>query len=238
MNDPRVNPNSSWYGYDFYSMKLRDPSYYQGKYDRTGPTKNITGNYFGDAGYKLLGGETVSSAMNGDRTAQFRVLSNGILALDGVASMGVVTRRASTSATAKTVNRGTNRYMEMSLYDETGYVLSEAAQKRYLANGGDIEDALAYSQKIHEKWIDEFGSLDAYVQAHAKYGSELSDMYGMPRTMISTSDELARAKYFGGENGMLFEGPLPKNAYKQTLETSTENEYLIINGTNLLNEVK
>ena len=45
------------------------------------PTKNITGNYFGDMVYKLSGGETISKALDGDDKAQGQVIMNGILAL-------------------------------------------------------------------------------------------------------------------------------------------------------------
>jgi len=44
-------------------------------------TKNITGNYFGDAAYNLLGGDTFKRAANGNPKAQFQVLTNALLAL-------------------------------------------------------------------------------------------------------------------------------------------------------------
>lgn len=47
----------------------------------TGPTKNITGNYLGDALYKLAGGETVSKAIDGDAKAQFRVISGAMVSM-------------------------------------------------------------------------------------------------------------------------------------------------------------
>ncbi|UOB16283.1 hypothetical protein [Abyssalbus ytuae] len=47
----------------------------------SGPTKNITGNYFGDALYKLAGGETVSKAVEGDVKAQGQVIMGAIVAL-------------------------------------------------------------------------------------------------------------------------------------------------------------
>ena len=49
--------------------------------DRSGPTKNITGNYFGDAVYKLAGGETISKALAGDTKAQFRVIAEAEVGL-------------------------------------------------------------------------------------------------------------------------------------------------------------
>ncbi len=49
--------------------------------DRKPVGKNITGNYFGDAAYKLLGGETFSRALDGDPKAQFRVIAGAELSL-------------------------------------------------------------------------------------------------------------------------------------------------------------
>ncbi len=47
----------------------------------SGPSKNITGNYFGDAAYKLAGGETISRALDGDHKAQGQVIMNGLVGL-------------------------------------------------------------------------------------------------------------------------------------------------------------
>ena len=67
-NHPRNNPNAS-------PVRIQDlPSS-----TSTGPTKNITGNFFGDAAFKLLGGETFSKALDGDPKAQFRVISGAIV---------------------------------------------------------------------------------------------------------------------------------------------------------------
>jgi len=49
--------------------------------DRNPVGKNITGNYFGDAAYRLLGGETFSRALDGDPKAQFRVITAAELSL-------------------------------------------------------------------------------------------------------------------------------------------------------------
>ncbi|GAA3608228.1 DUF6443 domain-containing protein [Flavivirga amylovorans] len=45
------------------------------------PTKNITGNYFGDALYKLAGGETISKAIDGNHKAQGQVIMNTLVSL-------------------------------------------------------------------------------------------------------------------------------------------------------------
>ncbi|MDC6384616.1 DUF6443 domain-containing protein [Muricauda sp. SK9] len=43
------------------------------------PTKNKTGNYFGDVVYNLAGGETISKAIDGDDRAEGQVIMNAIL---------------------------------------------------------------------------------------------------------------------------------------------------------------
>ncbi|MCX2679361.1 hypothetical protein OOZ15_05345 [Galbibacter sp. EGI 63066] len=74
--------------------------------DRLGPTKNITGNYFGDAAYKLAGGETISKALAGDAKAQFRVIAGAEVALvPGGRGIGDdVATGATTKSTVKTSN--------------------------------------------------------------------------------------------------------------------------------------
>jgi len=52
-----------------------------GRPSRSGPTKNITGNYFGDALYKLAGGDTFKRAFNGDTRAQGRLIMGGLVGL-------------------------------------------------------------------------------------------------------------------------------------------------------------
>jgi hypothetical protein len=52
-----------------------------GKPDRKTPTKNITGNYFGDAAFKLLGGETLMKAFDGDHRAQGQIIMGGLVSL-------------------------------------------------------------------------------------------------------------------------------------------------------------
>ena len=71
-----------------------------------GPSKNITGNYFGDFVYKLAGGETISSAIDGNPKAQFRVLSNTILSAapgGGRANVGDDIAKAGTKMSTKNI---------------------------------------------------------------------------------------------------------------------------------------
>jgi hypothetical protein len=121
--------------------------------------------------------------------------------------------------------RGTDRYLELKNYDETGYILSDAAAIKY-AETKNIDEALKYADEVHQKWIKEFGSIEEYAKAHSKYGVKLEEMYGMPRTLISASDKEATAIYFAKE-GQVFSGKVdPNTVFQQKLETSTESEYI------------
>jgi len=149
----------------------------------------------------------------------------------GIGKIFAITRKG------KQIFRGTSNYLEIRTFDETGYILSDAARIRYAENGGDLVDALQHSDNVHKKWLEIFGSIEAYAEEHAKQGTKMKEIYGLDRTLISFSDEEAKAIYYSN-GGAVFEGPLPENAHKQTLKTSTENEYLIINGTGGIEEVK
>ncbi len=76
MNHPRNNP---------HGKRAKDPvGYYLENAPSSttkGPTKNITGNYLGDALYKLLGGETITGAFNGDVKAQGRLIMGGLVSI-------------------------------------------------------------------------------------------------------------------------------------------------------------
>lgn len=69
-NNPRNNPRAST---DKPEMGLGPVS--------KGPTKDKTGNYFGDLVYNLAGGETISKAIDGDKKAQAQVIMNGMIGL-------------------------------------------------------------------------------------------------------------------------------------------------------------
>lgn len=67
-------------------MKLRDPSYRQGKYDRNGPD-NVTGNKMIDAGIHILGGRMFTNAWNNKHTHSRGILfMNSIMLVDGFTS--------------------------------------------------------------------------------------------------------------------------------------------------------
>jgi len=75
-----------------------------------GPTKNITGNYFGDAAYKLLGGETISKAIDGDKRAQGQVIMNTLVSLaPGARGIGDDVIENATTKSSNFVFRGDTR---------------------------------------------------------------------------------------------------------------------------------
>ncbi|WP_160311858.1 hypothetical protein [Paenibacillus sp. IHB B 3415] len=72
-----------------------------------------------------------------------------------------------------TVYRGTDKYLENSIYDEIGYLLSDATQIAY-RESGDFASAYKASQSTHEKWLNIwYNNLDDYVQAHSAFGTDL-----------------------------------------------------------------
>ncbi len=130
-----------------------------------------------------------------------------------------------------TVYRGTDRVAENMVYNETGLIMSDDAIRTYRETG-DINKAYLHSQKTHEEWIKIWGDENTYVQAHGEFGTELSQSFGMDRSMISVSTDINTAINFAGKNGVVYEIQIPK-AYliPQTIKDAGESEYLIINGT-------
>ena len=130
-----------------------------------------------------------------------------------------------------TVYRGTDQYTEKLVYQETGLIMSDAARKVYFETG-DINYAYEVSQKTHNEWIKIWGNETAYVQAHGSFGTELSQSFGMDRTMISVTSDRKVAEYFAGPQGIVIELQIPKSQLiPQTLPGANESEYLIVNGT-------
>ena len=109
--------------------------------------------------------------------------------------------------------------------------MSDAARKVYFETG-DINYAYEVSQKTHNEWIKIWGNETAYVQAHGSFGTELSQSFGMDRTMISVTSDRKVAEYFAGPQGIVIELQIPKSQLiPQTLPGANESEYLIVNGT-------
>jgi filamentous hemagglutinin len=132
--------------------------------------------------------------------------------------------------------RATDRYREKGIFNATGLILSDAAQQRYMENGGDIKDALQYSQAEHQKWLNIFENENEFVQMHSKLGSELPKKYGIERTFISTSSDRNVVDIFGES---IFQGDVPEDlVLPQTLPGAGESEYLIRHGSDLFTQIK
>ncbi|TSE09853.1 DUF6443 domain-containing protein [Aquimarina algiphila] len=93
----------------------------------SGPTKNITGNYFGDAAYKLLGGETISKAADGNVMAQGQVIMNGMVALSPAG------RGSSLASSAET------KLASSALQTEVKTVASNTSKKVSTIIGGELK---------------------------------------------------------------------------------------------------
>ncbi|WP_181649718.1 hypothetical protein [Streptomyces sp. WAC00263] len=69
---------------------------------------------------------------------------------------------------------------ENAIADETGHLMSEAAQRAYF-EGGSVEDALRASGEAHSSALAEWGSPDALAYAHSEFGTEMQQAYGPGR---------------------------------------------------------
>ncbi|MCR5837087.1 MAG: hypothetical protein K6G88_11320, partial [Lachnospiraceae bacterium] len=125
------------------------------------------------------------------------------------------------------VYRGTNRYTEISVFEETGQLMSDATRNIYLETG-NLKGAYAQSNKIHNDWLTIWENENDYVQAHAAFGTELSEAFGLDRTFMSVTTDVNVARQFAGEGGRVFEAYIPRSQLiKQTLSGAGESEYLI-----------
>lgn len=86
--------------------------------------------------------------------------------------------------------RGTDLYLEVKIFQETGLVMSDAARLAFEAarmsgrsTGQAIEAALQASRAAHEVQLRAWGSLGDYVMAHGLWGQEIT-AFGQ-RSMIS-----------------------------------------------------
>ena len=126
-----------------------------------------------------------------------------------------------------TVYRGTQSTAEQMIYDETGYLMSDATRRAYMETES-IEEAYKATKPIHDEWIQIWGDENTYVQAHGEFGIELPREFGLDRTMMSVTTDPSIAQSFAGEYGTVYEGQIPSSQLiPQTLKGSGESEYLI-----------
>ncbi|WP_328712356.1 DUF6531 domain-containing protein [Nocardia salmonicida] len=122
------------------------------------------------------------------------------------------------------VYRGTDSGVEQRLQEIDGFMMSDAARHEYYSTGS-VEEALKASQRAHTEAIDEWGSLDNYVQAHGEWGQEIGrDGFG-PRSMMSFTTDENVARRFGDT---IYTALVPRSSiYPQTLPGAGESEVLI-----------
>ena len=125
------------------------------------------------------------------------------------------------------VYRGTDKYSEISVYYETGQLMSDATRNLYLQSN-DLNVAYDQSSHIHEKWLEIWGNENDYVQAHGAFGTELSQAFELDRTFMSVTTDPEVANRFAGTKGQVYEAYIPESQLiKQTLSDAGESEYLI-----------
>jgi filamentous hemagglutinin len=135
-----------------------------------------------------------------------------------------------------TVYRGTSRGYENQIFDETGHILSDAAQRSYLETG-NLSKAYSSSKSTHDEWIDIWGNEADFVQAHGAFGTELPQAFNLDRTFISVTTDPDVAKYFS-QGGTVYSGQVPKSQLiQQTLDGAGESEWLLRNGSDLLKPI-
>jgi hypothetical protein len=123
------------------------------------------------------------------------------------------------------IYRGTSYYLELSVQQDTGMLMSDAARIAY-AETGSLDAARAASQRAHAAGIEAWGSEDLYAQAHAEWGSEIAEVGD--RSMISFTTDPAVAKQFAGANGTVFTANAsPDDLIYQSLPGAGESEVLV-----------
>ncbi|MEV6671809.1 hypothetical protein [Streptomyces sp. NPDC051162] len=111
--------------------------------------------------------------------------------------------------------------------DDTGLLMSEAAQDVYFT-GGSVEDALRASQEAHSAALAEWGSAADLAQAHSEFGTDMQKAYG-PRSVMSFTTDPEMAKYFA-RGGPVYRAMIhPSEGIWQSLPGAGESEVLIPN---------
>jgi len=126
------------------------------------------------------------------------------------------------------VFRKTDNGNEIRIFEETGYIMSDAAREGYREGGNNIVAALNASVKAHEIQLKFWwGSQKAYNEAHGHFGTDLGNMEGVaPRSMVSFGTSLHSIRNIQGQ--YLMRGWVPKRLLTpQTISTSNESEVLI-----------
>ncbi|WP_345777875.1 LysM peptidoglycan-binding domain-containing protein [Lysobacter sp. ISL-42] len=246
---------AAWEGNLLYTVGVETP-YTAAAHDfvgqKAGEVWNALAEPFELANQYEDAGDPISAArLRGG--AIFKYGMTAVTALRGLASsasdLGKLGRLTSVDRTISTahasaeageemvyVYRGTNRGTENAIFEETGHLLSDSAQRGYVESGG-LDDAYRASNATHKQWVEIWGDEGQYVEAHSAFGTELKPAFGLDRTFISvTTDPAVAARFSRG--GVTYGGYVPRSSLlEQTLRGATESEYLVRNGTNLLKPI-
>jgi RHS repeat-associated protein len=163
---------------DANKRQAKKQSMYRGS-DRRGPTKNITGNYFGDALYKLGNGDTFKRAVNGDKKAQFRVISGTMLALQP-GSRAKITTKTTTKAVKNSAQKLADKAQKLSSKNRPNTVaVLETKDGRMIVgrNQGNTQNAQTQAD-IEGVGINEFCGQCAEVNAVARAKNKGYDVEG------------------------------------------------------------
>ncbi len=107
------------------------------------------------------------------------------------------------------VYRGTDKYAEISAFKETGHLMSDATRNIYMETG----NLYTYLQSgvVHDSWLKIWGNEMDYVQAHGAFGTELSQAFGLDRTLMSVTTDPDVVRRFVGDKGRVFEAYIPRS---------------------------
>ena len=133
-----------------------------------------------------------------------------------------------------TIYRGTSHGREIEVTQDSGYIMSDAARSAYQEaryDGASVAEALqaaqAAAEVAHANQLEEWGSLNNYIQAHGEWGSEIN-MFG-PRSMISFTTDPDIAANYAGKDGVIFSTTVPlSSVIVQTLPGAGEAEVLVL----------
>jgi len=105
--------------------------------------------------------------------------------------------------------------------------MSDATRNIYMETG-NLSTAYQQTGAVHNSWLKVWGNEVDYAQAHGAFGTELSQAFGLDRTLMSVTTDPNIARGFAGNKGRVFEAYVPKSQLiKQTLSGAGESEYLI-----------
>ncbi|WP_281986973.1 DUF6443 domain-containing protein [Aquimarina aggregata] len=145
----------------------------------TGPTKNITGNYFGDALYKLADGDSFKRAFDGDKKAQFRVIAGAMLAMQP-GSRAKITTKTTTKTVRNSAQKLADKAQKLSAKNRPNTVaVLETKDGRMVVgrNQGNTQNAQTQAD-IESVGINEFCGECAEVNAVARAKNKGYDVEG------------------------------------------------------------